>query len=78
MTWYQQGASVDPDDWEPLARLYLTDGRLAAEVPTTARADAMLAQIGARLGSATTLLEMRRDSAGPRTPITDLPRRGIC
>jgi hypothetical protein len=91
LSWYQAGPSGDEDDWEALARLYLTSvsasvsasasasggGRLAAEVPTTACADALIAEIETRFGPAATLLERRRDRTTPQERIADRPRRGI-
>lgn len=79
LSWYHAGPSGDEDDWEPLARLYLTSGggRLAAEVPTTACADALVAEIDTRLGPGATLLERRRDRTTPHEAIADRPRRGI-
>jgi len=79
LRWYQAGPSGHPDDWQSLACLYLTSGgaHLAAEVPTTARADALAAEIEARIGPAATLLERRRDRTMSEAAIAERPRRGI-
>ena len=59
LTWYEPGPSAERDDWEAIGYLYLDEGRLAADVPTPTLADRLIAEVAARAGDVTTLIETR-------------------
>ena len=52
--WFERRPSDDPDDWVCIGYLYLTDGRLAADVPSRRLADRLLNEVQQRLGGAAT------------------------
>jgi hypothetical protein len=59
LTWYEPVRSAERDDWEGIGYLYLDEGRLAADVPTPALADRLIAEVAARAGDVTTLIDTR-------------------
>jgi hypothetical protein len=59
LMWFERGPSDDPDDWRCIGYLYLSDGRLSADVPSRAHADRLLNEVARRLGAAATVQEIR-------------------
>jgi hypothetical protein len=59
LMWFERGPSDDPDDWRCIGYLYLSDGRLSADVPSRAHADRLLNEVARRLGAAAIVQEIR-------------------
>jgi hypothetical protein len=59
ITWYEPGSAEASDPWREIGFLYVDDGRLAADVPTSTLASRLIREVTDRLGGAATLLEQR-------------------
>lgn len=57
--WYEPGPSGEDDDWNEIGHLYLDEGRLAADVPTPALADRLIAEVARYAGDVATLIDRR-------------------